>query len=414
MLQLHLNRFLDKLRNSILMKTFFIRSTVIIFVAITVVFLCTPFVKVQAQELPVERTNANQQESYVVGIVEWVGELTQTTGVAGDQVRDVRVQPKNEQDAQSITAQFYDNLATNADDVVVGDQVVVLRTEAVQDEVLYIITDKYRLPSMAILLVIFFVSAIIFAGKKGFTAMLGLGISLLVLMWYTIPFIMSGSSPFFVATISAFLIAILSLVIAHGFTKQTGIALLSTLTTLALSLGLAQVFVSTAKLVGTGSEEAFFLSYGGLENIDVRGLLLAGIIIGVLGVLDDVTTAQTASIKQIAKAGVRNWKQLYRTGKDVGIEHIVSLVNTLALAYVGASLPMLLMFFVNEGTLPFWVVLNGQMITEEIVRTLVGSTALILAVPISTLTASWFYAKFPGISQEKNNRLIEAVPKQQK
>lgn len=375
------------------MKTIFTRSTVL-FAALTVVLMCVPFVTVQAQD-------TSEQDGYLIGVVEWVGELKQTTGVAGDQVRDVRVQPKSTKDTQPITAQFNDNLATQADDLVVGDRVVVLRTEAVQDEVLYIVTDKYRLPSIGILLAIFFISAIVFAGKKGLTAMVGLGISLLVLMWYTVPSIMSGSSPFLVATISAFLIAVLSLVIAHGFSKQTGIALISTLATLALSLGLAQLFVSTAKLVGTGTEEAFFLSYGGLENIDLRGLLLAGIIIGVLGVLDDVTTAQTASIKNIAKAGVRNWKQLYRAGKDVGVEHIVSLVNTLALAYVGASLPMLLMFFVNEGNIPFWVVLNGQMITEEIVRTLVGSTALILAVPISTLTASWFYAKFPGISQEQ-------------
>ena len=129
-----------------------------------------------------------------------------------------------------------------------------------------------------------------------------------------------------------------------------------------------------------------------LSTIDLRGLLLAGIVIGVLGVLDDVTTAQTAAIKEIAHVTGRiGVKPLFKKGLSVGREHIVSLVNTLALAYAGASLPLLLLFSMNEGVIPVWLVLNGEMIAEEVVRTLVGSTVLVLAVPLSTLLAAWYY-----------------------
>src|SRR3989338_9239404 len=245
-----------------------------------------------------------------------------------------------------------------------------------------------------------FLRAIIFAGRRGVTAIAGLAISLGVLIWYTIPHIVAGGSPFCIAAISAFVIAIVSLTVAHGFSKHTLVALVSTLVTLSVSLGLSQIFVHTAKLFGMGTEEAASLMFAGLGNIDLRGLLLAGIVIGVLGVLDDVTTAQTATIRHVAAAGVTQWKALYRAGRDVGSEHIASLVNTLALAYAGVSLPLLLMFSVNEGEVPFWVMVNSEFIAQEIVRALICSSALILAVPIASLAASWFYAKYPPVAAD--------------
>lgn len=299
-----------------------------------------------------------------------------------------------------VQAQYSDNQATEADDIHVGEKVLVLKTEAFVDQTQYIITDKYRLPSILWLFGLFFLSAVIFAKKKGFTSIIGLAASLAVLVGYTVPAIVGGSSPFLVATISAFIIAVLSISIAHGFSKQTGVALVSTLVSLTLALGLSQLFVSTAKLFGLGTEDAFSLTLAGLGNIDLQGLLLAGIIIGVLGVLDDVTTAQTATVKELAAAGVTEFKKLYKAANQVGAEHIVSLVNTLALAYVGASLPLLLLFSLNEGQMPYWAILNSQLITEEIVRTLIGSTVLVLAVPISTIFAAWFYAKYPKFAQE--------------
>jgi uncharacterized membrane protein len=134
-----------------------------------------------------------------------------------------------------------------------------------------------------------------------------------------------------------------------------------------------------------------FLQFGQLQQVNLRGLLLGGIIIGCLGVLDDITTAQTAAIDEIGKANPKmTFKELHRAGISVGREHIASLINTLALAYVGASLPLLLLFTVQEES-PFWVVLNSEFLAEEIIRTLVGSSTLLFAVPITTWLAAYFF-----------------------
>lgn len=336
----------------------------------------------------------DQNDTYLVGMVKEISQTGRESDplFVNQELKQVTVH-LDTGSGWDVQAQYSDNTSTDADDLHKGEKVVVLKTDAFVGETRYIITDKYRLPSLGFLLTLFFLSGIIFAGKKGFTSILGLLASLLILSFYTVPAIVHGAPPFVVACISSFIIAILSLTIAHGFSKQTTVALVSTLITLTLSLGLSQFFVYTAKLFGLGTEDAYTLSLAGLSDIDLRGLLLAGIIIGILGVLDDVTTAQTATIKNLAAAGIRDFKKLYHAGADVGKEHIVSLVNTLALAYAGASLPLLLLFSVNEGQVPYWIILNGQMITEEIVRTLVGSTVLILAVPISTLCAAWFYTR---------------------
>ena len=348
-----------------------------------------------------EPTDYQPDTSYI-GIVREIGEVLQEDSLFLDEtLRRVLVELNSRgSDVWTVEAQYSEDLSSERDDLRVGERVVVMESHAFPGETRYIITDKYRLPSMAMLLGIFLLSAIVFAGRKGFSAIVGLAVSLLILTFYTVPSIMSGGSPFLVATISAIVIAILSLSIAHGFSRQTGIALASTLVTLVISLGLSEFFVSMAKLFGGGTEEAYFLAFSGLGAIDLRGLLLAGIIIGVLGVLDDVTTTQTAAVSGFAREGVRGLRALYASASSIGREHIVSLVNTLALAYVGASLPLLLLFSVNEGQVPLWLLLNGQIVTEEIIRTLVGSTALILAVPLSTIVAAWFYTRFSSLARE--------------
>lgn len=307
----------------------------------------------------------------------------------------VRIEP-DDGDARVVDATFNDSPATDADDLRPGERVVVLETRAFVDETRFIVTDRYRVPALAWLLAGFFAVAVAFAGVRGITSGLGLAFSLLVLLGYTVPTIAKGGDPFLTATISAFAIAVVSLTVAHGFARQTFLALASTLATLVISLGLSQWFVSAANLFGMGSEDAFYLQFGEFGAVNLRGILLAGIVIGVLGVLDDVTTAQTAAIKELKESAAHfTARDLVKRGLSIGREHIVSLVNTLALAYAGASLPLLLLFSTNEGRVPTWVILNGEMIAEEVVRTLVGSTALVLAVPISTLIAAAYYGRRP-------------------
>ena len=143
-------------------------------------------------------------------------------------------------------------------------------------------------------------------------------------------------------------------------------------------------------LSGLGTDDAFSLQFGQTGNINFKGLLLGGIIIGTLGVLDDITTSLSATIEEIKKANPKyTFWELVKSGLRVGSEHISSLVNTLVLAYAGVSLPLFLFLILNPMQHPLWTILNSEIIVEEIVRTLAGSIGLILAVPITTLLAAW-------------------------
>ncbi len=279
--------------------------------------------------------------------------------------------------------------------VKVGEEIVVVKVGPA-DAQRYYVVDHYRIPSLGIILAIFFAIIIFFGRIKGFTSLLGLGFSILILSQFIVPGLLSGHNPLLVTFLGSLAIAVVSLYLAHGISRRTSVALGSTIITLGIAIGCSVLFVTLSQLFGTGSEDALFLQSTGLAGLNLRGLLLSGIIIGTLGVLDDITTAQAAVIDELHKANPRlSPTELYRRGLSVGREHIASLVNTLVLAYAGASLPLFLLFRLNNQ-LPFWVTLNSEAIAEELVRTLIGSSALILAVPITTALAVAFLPKRPA------------------
>jgi uncharacterized membrane protein len=281
------------------------------------------------------------------------------------------------------------------------NDLVVLSKVTVNGEVQYIIAESYRLPTLGILVTIFIALAVVFAGRKGFTSLLGLMFSILVLAKYVAPQILAGANPILIGLSAAIVIAVIALYLAHGINKNTSVALLSTLITLGIASLMASLSISASKLLGLGSEEAYYLQAGFSEIINLKGLLFAGIIIGTLGVLDDVTTSQVAAVDELQKANPNlSFKELFKRGSNIGREHIASLINTLVLAYAGASLPLFLLFVINN-TQPLWVILNSEFVAEELVRTLVGSSALILAVPISTSLAAYLLKKdwqFPKVN----------------
>lgn len=254
----------------------------------------------------------------------------------------------------------------------------------------YYATEPYRLPALGWLAALFFIITLGTAGKRGFFAFFGLLSTFIIIALYIVPQISQGANPFITSLIGATLITGISLVLGHGFSKQTGIALLSIVITISLALIVSIMAVTGAHLFGLGSEEAFYLQTGMEKAINLRGLLLGGIIIGVLGVLDDVATAQVAAVAELRKANpALSGKDLYIRASRIGREHIVAVVNTLVLAYVGAAFPLVLLFKTFE--MPWWVTLNTEMISEEIVRTLIGSVSLVAAVPIATTLAVWFF-----------------------
>ncbi len=267
----------------------------------------------------------------------------------------------------------------------VGKKVIVVVPQNVEP----FIFDSYRLSAVGGVAVLFVFLVVLVAGWRGFASLVGLVVSVLVVVLYMVPKIMAGESALVVSLVAALFISLVSVYLAHGFNRRTTVAVASILITVALAIGLAQLFVYWTSLNGLGSEEAFHLQTSPVAYINLRGLLLGGIIIGALGVLDDVTTAQAAAVEEIWRANPRlTRRELYKRSNSVGKEHITSMINTLALAYVGASLPALLLFTVYQR--PWWVVANTEQISEEIIRTLVGSTALMLAVPITTLLAVYW------------------------
>jgi uncharacterized membrane protein len=285
-----------------------------------------------------------------------------------------------------------DNGQLNIDE---GEELIVLATEVNGEQVFYV-DDKYRLSPVILSMLIFFALAILFAGIKGFTALIGLIVSFTVLMVIIVPQILAGADPLLVSFLGAIIIAVFSLYLAHGFNTRTTLAVISTLFSVVLSVGLALFFVELTRLVGVGSEEALYVQALGVADIDLRGLLLGGIIIGALGVLDDITTTQTAAVEEIFLANPKaEFSKLYSSALSVGKEHITSLVNTLVLAYAGASFPLLLLL-VAESAEPLWVTLNSEFIVEEIIRSVVGSATLIFAVPISTALAAYYFTKYTG------------------
>ncbi len=310
-------------------------------------------------------------------------------------IQKVRVEIlRGEEKGKQVAAESA--IATNgavSEPLAPGQTVVIAKTYGV-DGWRYYVTDVYRVPGLALIGLIFFALVIALGRKKGVTALIGLAFSVGLLAFYVVPRIMAGDDPLLVSLLGSLAIIFFSLYMAHGFSPRTTIAVVSSLITLTLSVLCAVLFVKVAALFGTGSEDALFLQLDPTQAINLRGLLLGGIIIGTLGVLDDVTVSQSAAVDELSKANPKlSVRELYRHGISVGREHIASLVNTLALAYAGASLPLFLLFILNNDSQPFWVVMNGQAIAEEVVRTLVGSVALILAVPISTYLAARHFAR---------------------
>lgn len=268
-----------------------------------------------------------------------------------------------------------------------GDAVVLVKeSDAGADQ--YFIADAYRLPGVWGILIAFLVAAIALGGRRGVGALLGLAVSIAVIAFYIVPTIARGGNPFATSIVGAAVILFVSLFLAHGFRRRTVAAFLGTLISLGIAVGLSALFVALTKLGGTGSEEALMAQTDLALALNLKGLLLGGIIIGALGVLDDATASQAAAVDEIGRADpTLGARELFRRGLSVGREHIAALVNTLALAYAGAALPLFLLFAASREV-PWWVALNSEFVVEEIVRTLVGSTALLLAVPITTAIAA--------------------------
>ncbi|GAA2625600.1 YibE/F family protein [Actinomadura fulvescens] len=271
----------------------------------------------------------------------------------------------------------------------------------------YQISDHERSVPLWIVGAAFVITVIAFGRLRGLTALIGLGITFALLLLFLIPAILAGSPPLLVAIVCAAAIILAVLFLTHGFSVPTAIAVVGTLLCLALTGLLATVAIDLTHLSGITDDSSLYLDID--YNINTKGLLLASIIIGSLGVLDDVTVTQAVTVTELARANPSyGFFRLYRAATRVGRAHIASVINTIILAYAGASLPLLLMF--NIGDMPLGQALTSPVLAQEIVRAVAGTLGLIAAVPVTTALAAWAGSRRSGDAPDATSGHEPAAP----
>jgi uncharacterized membrane protein len=285
-------------------------------------------------------------------------------------------------------AQVTTNVPTGpgAIEVAPGDGVVLIRLDNSGGPE-YSIIDHQRSTELWLLGAVFALAVIAFGRWRGLSALAGLGVTFAVLLWFVVPAILDGGSPLAVAIVGAAAIMLSVLYLTHGFNLTTTVAVAGTLVSLTITAALSAVVTAATHLSGVADDTASFLNVTQGE-VNMRGLLLAGIVIGSLGVLDDVTVTQSATVTELAAANPGyGLRRLYGAATRIGRAHVASVINTIVLAYAGASLPLLLLF--ASGGTPVGELLSGELIAQEMVRSAVGTIGLIAAVPVTTGLAAF-------------------------
>jgi len=268
-----------------------------------------------------------------------------------------------------------------------GDTVVIMAFTDSSGEQTFYITDYVRRSHLLSLFIIFFALSLLVAGKRGFTSFMGMLITFFIIFNLVLPKIFNGSNPIFIIILFSIIVIPITFYLSHGFNLKTNVAIASTFISLVITTILSLIYVNSAKITGFTTDESSFLQIMKEGTINMRGIFLSGIIIGFLGVLDDITVSQSAIVFQLKEANKRyGFSELYKTSMDIGKDHIASMINTLVLVYTGASLPLLLLFI--NSSKGFNEVINYEIISSEIIRTLLGSIGLIIAVPITTVIAA--------------------------
>ncbi|NLZ74650.1 YibE/F family protein [Candidatus Falkowbacteria bacterium] len=274
----------------------------------------------------------------------------------------------------------------------VGDTVLVNETRNIDGDFVYYVVDFVRTGYLVLLVLIFSLLIVIIGRKKGFKALISLLASFFVIIKFIVPNIINGGSPLLVGVFGALVILAIIIYLTEGWNKKSHIAVLSVFFSLLVTFLLSWIFTRLTRLTGLAQEEAAFLIDVNQGTIDFRGLLLTGILIGTIGVLDDIIVGQVEAVRQLKLANPQlTKKQVYQAAYQVGNTHLGAIVNTLFLTYAGVSLPLLLLFYLNPtGVVSFSQVINNEMIATEIVRTFVGAIGVAISMPLSTYLAAYW------------------------
>lgn len=274
----------------------------------------------------------------------------------------------------------------------VGEDVVVTFSASGDGSPPFVaVQDRWRLPQLGWLALAFGVAVVVAGGWRGLRALLALALTVAIVIKILVPLLIQGVPPIPVAVVLATAITILTIGLTEGFTRTSVAAILGTAGALAFTALLAAGTIAATGFSNAVGQELVFLETAPGVGLDLRGLLLAAFMLGAIGVIDDVTVTQAAAVEELVKhAGMRG-RRLYASAFNVGRSHIAATVNTLFLAYLGASLPLIVLFAVSRQ--PIGLIINGELVAIEIVRTLVGSLGIVAAVPFTTLIAVWLTAE---------------------
>ena len=249
---------------------------------------------------------------------------------------------------------------------------------------------------------IFAIAVVALSRWRGFAALIALAVTAVMLTQFILPAILKGENALVVAVVGGTVIMAIALFLTHGINAESSIALSGTIAALGLTVVLGLVLHQALPAEWAGRPRAPRPPSNSRPNIDLTGLLVAGMVIGALGVLDDVTVTQAAAVWELSAANpAANRRELMGAGLRIGRTHVASVVNTLVLAYAGAALPILLVFAIQD--LPGRYVLSTEMVAMEVVRGLVGSLGIIMAVPLTTALAAMAVA-------DRSRELVNAEP----
>jgi uncharacterized membrane protein len=291
--------------------------------------------------------------------------------------------------SKGLTIQIPVANQNKVENVKVGSSVLVTNSPSTNALVLF---DLYRIPLLIMVITLFVIIILLVGRRRGAMSLAGLGASIVVIGWVIVPLVVAGYNSLLVSVSGAFLIAIVSILIAHGINRRSLISLLCILVVLMFVAIGSLIAVSLLGLTGLIDETGYLIE-ASHPNIDLSGILIGGIVIAALGALDDIVTTQVATVSELKKANPSlSVGQLYTRALAVGSEHIAALVNTLALVYVGAALPLIVTYAISTPELV--QLFNSEFVATEIVRTVIVSIGLVLSVPISTYIASLLLHKY--------------------
>ena len=347
-------------------------------------FVCLSFVASFAQAQEVHQEFQETVKAEVIEITAQFERDIMGTG-ATTTVQEMRIQIKDGVREGEVVRLDNDLVVLEP-----GDKIFVNRLLSIDGTEYYVFKDVERRLPLLILVGIFVLLVIWLSGMQGVRAVLSLGLSIGSIIFLLIPALLAGYSPALTSLVIAGLILSVTLFFTHGFKPRVFITFLGTFGAVFATCVIAWIWVEWMRFTGFSDDSSVYLNFATGGTIDLTGLLLGGIIIGLLGVLDDVSITQASVVQELKGANPQfGFKDLYERALRVGRDHVGSLVNTLALAYAGASLPMLLLFAYSDSSMIMLV--NQEVLAAEVLRIVVGSIGLILAVPFTTAMAAWYF-----------------------